>query len=75
MSRITDMPKNHTIRRGALSRALSVSLAGARAGGVFAIDGAIKRLRGEDAGDEARLDREARRFANNSARSKGVTSR
>ena len=57
------MPKNHTIRRGALSRALSVSLAGARAGGVFAIDGAIKRLRGEDAGDEARLDREARRFA------------
>ena len=63
MSRITDMPKNNPIRRGALSRALSVSLAGARAGGVFAIDGALKRFRGEAAGDDARLEREARRFA------------
>ena len=65
------MPKNQTIRRGALSRALSVSLAGARAGGVFAIDGALKRLRGEEAGDDARLDREARRFAQELGKLKG----
>ena len=61
--RSNDMPKNKTIRRGALNRVLRVSLAGARAGGVFAIDGALKRLRGDEAGDEARLDRAARRFA------------
>jgi predicted unusual protein kinase regulating ubiquinone biosynthesis (AarF/ABC1/UbiB family) len=65
------MPKNQTIRRGALSRALSVSLAGARAGGVFAIDGALKRLRGDEAGDDARLDREARRFAQELGKLKG----
>ena len=65
------MPKNHTIRRGALSRALSMSLAGARAGGVFAIDGALKRLRGEAAGDDARLDREAHRFAQELGKLKG----
>ena len=65
------MPKNQTIRRGALSRALSVSLAGARAGGVFAIDSALKRLRGDEAGDDARLDREARRFAQELGKLKG----
>ena len=65
------MRKSHIIRRGALSRALSVSLAGARAGGVFAIDGALKRLRGTEAGDDARLDREARRFAQELGKLKG----
>ena len=65
------MPKSQTIRRGALSRALSVSLAGARAGGVFAIDSALKRLRGDEAGDDARLDREARRFAQELGKLKG----
>ena len=54
--RSNDMPKNKTIRRGALNRALRVSLAGARAGGAFAIDGVLKGLRDEEADDEALLD-------------------
>ena len=36
------MPKNKSIRRGALGRGLSLSLAGARAGGAFALDSALK---------------------------------
>lgn len=57
------MSKRKPIRRGALSRGLSISLAGARAGSAFALDGAIRRLRGEHAGNDDRLRREAERFA------------
>ncbi len=56
------MSKRNPIRRGAFGRGLSISLAGARAGGAFAIDGALRRIRGEQAGDDERLRREALRF-------------
>jgi len=65
------MSKDKSIRRGALGRGLSLSLAGARAGGAFALDGALKRLRGSEAGDDARLEREAHRFAQRLGELKG----
>lgn len=65
------MSKNKSIRRGALGRGLSLSLAGARAGGAFALDSALKRWRGDEAGDEARLAREAQRFAQHLGELKG----
>ena len=42
------MTNNKPIRRGALSRGLSLSIAGARAGGAFAFDSALRKLRGEE---------------------------
>ena len=57
------MPREKSIRRGGLARGLRLSLAGARAGGAFAVDGALKKLRGDTPDDDALLSREARRFA------------
>jgi len=65
------MSKRKPIRRGAFARGLSVSLAGARAGGAFAVDRALRKLRGEDAGNEERLAREADRFAHSLGELKG----
>ena len=65
------MSKRHPIRRGAVGRGLSLSLAGARAGGAFALDAAVKRLRGGDAADSPRVAREARRFAKRLGELKG----
>lgn len=61
-------------KRGAFGRGLSVSLAGLRAGGAFALDGALHKLRG---GEGERLDspfarREARRFVAELGRLKGT---
>ena len=65
------MPKNKSIRRGGLARGLRLSLAGARAGGAFAVDGALKKLRGDAPSDDALLNREARRFARQLGELKG----
>jgi predicted unusual protein kinase regulating ubiquinone biosynthesis (AarF/ABC1/UbiB family) len=65
------MTKNKPIRRGAVSRGLSLSIASARAGGAFAFDGALRKLRGEEAGNSERLDREAQRFARSLGELKG----
>ena len=65
------MAKNKPIRRGAISRGLSLSIAGARAGGAFAFDSAIRKLRGEEAGNSERLEREAQRFARSLGELKG----
>ncbi|MEK9534762.1 MAG: AarF/UbiB family protein, partial [Halieaceae bacterium] len=65
------MPKDKSIRRGGLARGLRLSLAGARAGGAFAVDGALKRLRGAAPSDDALLNREARRFARELGELKG----
>ena len=59
------------IRRGAFSRGLSLSIAGARAGGAFAFDSALRKLRGEEGGNSERLDREAQRFARSLGELKG----
>ncbi len=60
-------------RRGALGRNLAVSIAGLRAGGAFALDGALQRLRGAEAGaDSDMLRREARRFVTELGRLKGT---
>ncbi len=50
------------MKRGAFGRGLAVSVAGLRAGGAFAIDGALQRLRGDSGGDSPFMKREARRF-------------
>ena len=65
------MPKNNSIRRGGLARGLRLSLAGARAGGAFAIDGALKKIRGDARDEDTLLDREARRFARQLGELKG----
>ena len=65
------MPKDKSIRRGGLARGLRLSLASARAGGAFAIDGALKKLRGDAPDDGALLNREARRFARQLGELKG----
>ena len=57
------MSKRSPIRRGAFGRSLAVSLAGARAGSAFAFDSAMRKLRGEQAGNDSLLKREAERFA------------
>ncbi|MEQ8515415.1 MAG: AarF/UbiB family protein [Chromatocurvus sp.] len=60
-------------RRGAFGRGFAVSLAGLRAGGAFALDGALQRLRGAEAGaDSDMLRREARRFVTELGRLKGT---
>lgn len=65
------MANNKPIRRGAFSRGLSLSIAGARAGGAFALDSAVRKLRGEQAGNSERLEREAKRFARSLGELKG----
>ena len=65
------MPKDKSIRRGGLARGLRLSLAGARAGGAFAVDGALKKLRGDAPSGDALLNREARRFARQLGELKG----
>lgn len=65
-------PKDSSIKRGSFGRGLAVSLAGIRAGGAFAIDGALHRLRGEGpALDSPFARREARRFVAELGRLKG----
>ena len=63
------MPKDRPIKRGALGRGLALSIASARAGGAFALDGALRKLGGR--GDDARLAREAQRFASSLGDLKG----
>jgi len=65
------MSKDNSILRGGLGRGLSLSLAGARAGGAFALDSALKKLRGDAGEDSARLEREAERFAQRLGQLKG----
>lgn len=65
------MPTNNSIRRGGLARGLRLSLAGARAGGAFALDGALKKIRGDARDQDILLDREARRFAGQLGELKG----
>ena len=65
------MSKDNSILRGGLGRGLSLSLAGARAGGAFALDSALKKLRGDAEGDSARLEHEAQRFAQRLGQLKG----
>jgi predicted unusual protein kinase regulating ubiquinone biosynthesis (AarF/ABC1/UbiB family) len=59
-------------RRGALGRSLAVSVAGLRAGGAFALDSALQRLRGGERDDSELLRREARRFVRELGRLKGT---
>ena len=65
------MPRKFSILRGGASRSLRVSLAGARAGGVFALDSALAKFGARDAKADARLDREAKRFARRLGELKG----
>ncbi|MFV0278519.1 MAG: ABC1 kinase family protein [Parahaliea sp.] len=62
------------IRRGGIGRGLSVSLAGLRAGGAFALDGALQKLRGTEGErlDSAFARREAQRFVAELGRLKGT---
>ncbi len=69
--------KSSTIRQGSFGRGLAVSLAGLRAGGAFAIDGALQRLRAGAQEEEATVDspfirKEARRFVAELGRLKGT---
>ncbi len=65
------MLRDKSIRRGGLVRGLRLSLAGARAGGAFAVDGALKKIRGDVPDKDAMLSREARRFASQLGELKG----
>ena len=66
--------KPRNIKRSGLGRSLSVSLAGLRAGGAFALDGAFQRLRGDSQPglDSPFARREARRFVRELGRLKGT---
>ncbi|MBN7795052.1 ABC1 kinase family protein [Parahaliea mediterranea] len=66
--------KSSPFGRSGLGRGLSVSLAGLRAGGAFALDNAIGRLRGGEGEplDSAFARREARRFVSELGRLKGT---
>ncbi len=65
------MTKRPPIRRGAFGRGLALSLAGVRAGGALAVDGALRRLRGDDGEGSVVLAREAQRFATRLGELKG----
>ncbi|MBE9540459.1 MAG: AarF/ABC1/UbiB kinase family protein [Proteobacteria bacterium] len=68
---MTDKPS--ALKRGGLARSLSVSLAGARAGGAFAIDGLLQKLKpGEDKTPSTFARREARHFVAELGRLKGT---
>lgn len=66
--------KPRGLKSRALPRSLSVSLAGIRAGGALAMDGAVQKLlgRGSGDGDSAFAQREARRFVNELGKLKGT---
>jgi len=66
--------KPRNIKRSGLGRSLSVSLAGLRAGGAFALDGAFQRLRGDSQPglDSPFARREAKRFVAELGRLKGT---
>ena len=66
--------KPRTLKRSAIPRGLSVSLAGIRAGGALAVDSAMQKLRGRGAGGEESeiARREARRFVAELGRLKGT---
>lgn len=67
--------KQSKIKQGSFGRGLSVSLAGLRAGGALALDGAFQKLRGADGeavADSAFARREARRFVTELGRLKGT---
>jgi predicted unusual protein kinase regulating ubiquinone biosynthesis (AarF/ABC1/UbiB family) len=68
------MSKRTGIKRGKLSRSISVSLAGLRAGGAFALDGAVKKLRGTEGEPLSSpfVRREAHRFVAELGRLKGT---
>ncbi len=71
--RITGVAKqSSSLKRGAFGRGLAVSVAGLRAGGAFAIDGALQRLRGDSGGDSPFMKREAKRFVAELGRLKGT---
>ncbi len=63
--------KRSPLSRGGLSRSLGVSLAGLRAGGALAVDGAFQKMRGKAAGESAFARREARHFVAELGRLKG----
>lgn len=64
--------KSSGINSNSFSRGLSASLAGLRAGGALALDGAWQRLRGDDSGEDSGFARrEARRFVAELGRLKG----
>jgi len=61
------------IKRGGLARSFSVTLAGARVGGAFAIDGLLQKLKpGDDKAPTAFAKREARHFVAELGRLKGT---
>jgi predicted unusual protein kinase regulating ubiquinone biosynthesis (AarF/ABC1/UbiB family) len=66
--------KHSKIKQGGFGRSLTVSLAGLRAGGALALDGAFQKLRGADGevADSAFARREARRFVGELGRLKGT---
>ncbi len=65
--------KSPGIKRGGIARSLSVSLAGARVGGAFAIDGLLQKLKsGGDKAPTAFAKREARHFVAELGRLKGT---
>jgi predicted unusual protein kinase regulating ubiquinone biosynthesis (AarF/ABC1/UbiB family) len=63
--------KSTTFKRGAFGRGLAVSVAGIRAGGALALDGALQRLRGSEE-QSPFMKREAQRFAAELGRLKGT---
>lgn len=65
------MKKGRPILKGAFGRSLSASLAGARAGSAFALDGAMSKLTGREAGTSERAQREARKFVSELGKLKG----
>ena len=66
--------KPRSLKRRAIPRSLSVSLAGLRAGGALAMDGAMQKLlRRDSAGEDSEFARrEARRFVNELGKLKGT---
>ena len=66
--------KPGSLKRRAISRSLSVSLAGLRAGGALAVDGAMQKLKGRKPGDDDSVfaRREAQRFVQQLGKLKGT---
>ena len=66
--------KPDSLKRRAISRSFSVSLAGLRAGGALAVDGAMQKLKGRKSGDDDSefARREARRFVRELGKLKGT---
>ncbi|MCB1676267.1 MAG: AarF/ABC1/UbiB kinase family protein, partial [Halioglobus sp.] len=66
--------KRRTLKRSAIPRSLSVSLAGIRAGSALAVDSAVQKVmgRGGDSDDSEFARREARRFVHELGKLKGT---